>query len=150
MPIIVPGAAPVVVSIIADQRSINISWMMLECQDRHGNIAKFEVRYTSSDFGDNFSQTLNTSSGNETSLELGGLEEFTNYTIEVRAYTAVGPGPYSSPMDVLTLPDRKYIVVYEECIVCVCLCVCVCTVCVYVCVTVYVSLCMCVCHCVTI
>ena len=99
-----------VVSIVADQQSINISWRMLQCQDRHGNITTFEVRYTSSDFGDNFSQTLNTSSGNDTSIEVSGLEEFANYTIEVRAYTAVGPGPYSSPMNVLTLPNCKYIV----------------------------------------
>ena len=110
IPVLVPGAAPVV-STIPDQRSINVSWMMLECQDLHGNITMYEVRYTSSDFGDNVSQTLNTSSGNETSLEVDGLEEFANYAIEVRAYTAVGSGPYSSPMDVMTLPDCKYIFV---------------------------------------
>ena len=98
------------VSITADQRSISVSWMMLQCQDHHGNIIKHEVRYTSSDFGDSVDLTLNTSSGNETNLQLGGLEEFTNYTIEVRAYTAVGPGPYSVPINVQTLTDRKHIV----------------------------------------
>ena len=70
----------------------------------------YEVRYTSSDFGNSTDLTMNTSNGDETSLQVGGLEEFTNYTIEVRAYTAVGPGPYSAPLDVQTLPDRKYIV----------------------------------------
>ena len=87
------------------QRSINVSWMVLNCQDRHGNITMYEVRYTSSD---NVNQTLNTSSGNDTSLLVEGLEEFTNYTIEVKAYTSVGPGPYSNPMDVMTLPDSKH------------------------------------------
>ena len=94
------------VSTNATERSINVSWIM-DCQDRRGEITMYEVRYTSSDFGVNINQTLNTLNGDETSLQVDGLEEFANYTIEVRAYTAVGPGPYSRPMDVQTLPDSK-------------------------------------------
>ena len=119
------------VSTDPDQRSINVSWVMLDCQDRHGIIIMYEVRYTSSDFGDNVDLTLNTTNGNETSLIVDELEEFTNYTIQVRAYTAVGPGPYSAPMDVLTLPDRKHIVCKYQMFVCaMCMCMfvytCVC------------------------
>ena len=129
---LVPGAAPVV-STVPDQRSISVSWMMLECQDRHGNITTYEVRNTSSDFGDSVDLTLNTTNGDETSLLVDGLEEFTNYTIQVRAYTAVGPGPYSAPMDVQTLPDCKHIVCVCVCL-CVCVCVCACVrVCAYTC-----------------
>ena len=80
----------------------------------------YEIRYTGLNFGDNVNQTLNTSSGDETSMEVGGLEEFANYTIEVRAYTAVGPGPYSSPMDVMTLSDSKHFYLLYTCI-CVCM-----------------------------
>ena len=120
-PVLVPGAAPVVVSTDPDQRSINVSWIMLDCQDCHGIITMYEVRYTSSDFGDNVDLSLNTTNGSETSLIVDGLEEFANYTIEVRAYTAVGPGPYSDPVDVRTLPDRKHIVY-----VCCCLHICAC------------------------
>ena len=98
------------VSTNLDQRSINVSWVMLDCQDRRGIITMYEVRYTSSDFGNNVNLTLNTTNGDETSLIVDGLEEFTNYTIEVRAHTAVGPGPYSDPIDVRTLADRKHIV----------------------------------------
>ena len=108
-PVLVLGAAPIV-STDPDQRSINVSWMMSDCQDHCGNITMYEVRYTSSDFGDNVNLTLNTTNEDEMSLIVGGLEEFTNYTIEVRAYTAVGPGPYSDPVDVRTLPDCKHIV----------------------------------------
>ena len=103
----VPRVAPAMVSATPDQRSINVSWMMLECQDRRGNITVYEVRYIRSD---GVSQTENTTSGDDTSLLVDGLEEFTNYTIEVRAYTAVGPGPYSSPIRVMTLTDGKHIV----------------------------------------
>ena len=95
--------------------------MMLDYQDRHGIITMFEVHYTSSDFGDNVDLTLNTTNGDETSLIVDGLEEFINYAIQVTAYTAVGPGPYSAPMDVQTLPDSKHIVH-----VCLCVCTCVC------------------------
>ena len=79
---------------------------MLDCQDRHGNIIMYEVFY--SVIGDSVNLTLNTTNGDETSLLVDGLEEFTNYTIQVRAYTAVGPGPYSAPMEVQTLPDCKH------------------------------------------
>ena len=98
------------VSANPDQRSINVSWMMLECQDRRGNITMYEVRYTSTAFWDSVNRTLNTSSGDGLNLEVDGLEEFLNYTIEVRAYTAIGPGPYSDPMNVQTLPDSKFII----------------------------------------
>ena len=89
--------------------------MVLDCQYRHGNITMYEVRYNSSYFVN--IQMLYTLSGDETSLQLNGLEEFVNFTIEVRAYTAVGPGPFSSPIEVMTLQDSKHICVY------MCLCV---------------------------
>ena len=112
-----------VISTLPDQQSINVSWMMLDCQNHHGIITIYEVRYANSDFGNSTVLTLNTTNGDETSLMVVGLEEFTNYTIEVRAYTAVGPGPYSAPLDVLTLPDRKLVV----CLVFGCICTCVCS-----------------------
>ena len=92
----------------------------------------YEVRY--SIVGVIVNQTMNTTNGDETSLIVDRLEEFTNYTIEVRAYTTAGPGPYSAPMDVQTLQDCKHIVV------CVCACVSSVWLCIYVCLC---SLCVC-------
>ena len=127
--VLVPGTSPVV-STIPDHQSINVSWVMLECQDRHGNITLYGVRFSSSDFMDSVNQTFNTSSGDETSLEVTGLEEFANYTIEVRAYTAVGPGPYSNRIDVRTLPDSKCVTVYAHgMFVCMCVLIRVCALC---------------------
>ena len=99
--------ATLVVSTNPDQRSINVSWTMLECQDCHGNVTMYEVRYTSTAFGDNMNQTLNTSSGDQLSLKVDSLEEFTNYTIEVRVHSTIGPGPYTSPVNVQTKPYSK-------------------------------------------
>ena len=115
-----PIVAPEVISVIPDQRSINVSWMKLFCQDRLGYTTMYEVRY--SIFGDSVNLTLNTTYGNETSLQIDGLEEFTNYTIEVRAYTSVGPGPYSDPVNVQTLEDCKYIYCVPSVWLCICLC----------------------------
>ena len=119
-----PEVAPVVISIVPDKQSVNVSWMMLDCQDRRGIITMYEVHYISSDFGNNVDLTLNTTNGDETSLIADRLEEFTNYTIEVRAYTAAGPGPYSDPMDVQTLQDCKHNV--YVCVVYMLLCTCAC------------------------
>ena len=80
----------------------------MSCQDRRGVIIHYEVRYNTSDFNEAISLTRNTTMGDDTSLLIEDLEEFGNYTIEVRAHTTVGAGPYSSPpMDVQTLAASK-------------------------------------------
>ena len=38
---------------------------------------------------------------------LTGLEEYVEYNISVRAYTSVGPGPYSDPVTERTNSDSK-------------------------------------------
>ena len=72
----VPGVAPAMISATPDQRSINVSWMMLECQDRRGNITMYEVRYINIS-SDSINQTENTASGDDTSLLEDGSGEFT-------------------------------------------------------------------------
>ena len=46
--------------------------------------------------------TMNTSN---TSIVLGGLQEYVEYNITVRAYTSVGPGPFSPGVDNWTFED---------------------------------------------
>ena len=48
-------------------------------------------------------------SGSDLSVSLVELQEFVNYSIQVRAYTIVGPGPYSNRVIQITLDDRKFI-----------------------------------------
>jgi len=50
-------------------------------------------------------------------VELEGLEEYVEYSVRVRAYTSVGPGPFSVAMVSRTLEDGEWINV------CVCVCV---------------------------
>ena len=46
---------------------------------------------------------------NSTMAVLTGLQEYVDYSIRVRAYTGVGPGPYSDVMNVTTNEDGKNI-----------------------------------------
>ena len=73
----------------------------------NGIIINYEVQFEPLQF----SQTLTTSSVNTTNLTvlLSSLQEYVEYDISVRAYTSVGPGPYSDPVTQRTLEDRKFL-----------------------------------------
>ena len=104
--LLAPEVVPMVDTPLANTTTIYVNWTELACQHRRGVITHYEVRYNTSDFNKDRSLT-STTMGDDTSLLIENLEEFGNYTIEVRAHTAAGAGPYSSPMTVQTLPDSK-------------------------------------------
>ena len=62
--------------------------------DQNGIILLYEVQYEPlMTFGGKLmTMTMNTSN---TSIVLGGLQEYVEYNITVRAFTIVGPGPFS-------------------------------------------------------
>ncbi len=61
--------------------------------DQNGIITRYDVFYTSTfDFVDD-SVVIN--NGATLSINITGLEEFVIYNVSVRAYTSVGPGPFS-------------------------------------------------------
>ena len=66
----------------------------------NGIIINYEVQFEPLQF----SETLTTSSVNTTNLTvlLSSLQEYVEYNISVRAYTSVGPGPYSDPVTART------------------------------------------------
>ena len=69
--------------------------------DQNGIIILYEVRYEPlMTFGGQLmTMAMNTSN---TSIVLGGLQEYVEYTISVRAYTIVGPGPFSPAVNYRT------------------------------------------------
>ena len=75
---------------------IEVSWEEVPAIDQNGIITIYEVQYEPLEtFGDQIStNTINTTMLNTT---LTDLEEYVEYNITVRAYTSVGPGPYSDP-----------------------------------------------------
>ena len=69
--------------------------------DQNGIIILYEVQYEPlMTFGGQLmTMVMNTSN---TSIVLGGLQEYVEYTITVRAYTIVGPGPFSPAVNYWT------------------------------------------------
>ena len=87
---------------------LEVTWTEVPAIHRNGIITRYEILY----------EPLNTFEGligfnNVTVLHPGlidtltGLEEDVEYNVSIRAYTVVGPGPYSGPVSNRTLQDGK-------------------------------------------
>ena len=87
-----------------------VTWEEVVAVDENGIIINYEVRFEPLEF----TETLTTSSVNTTNLivVLSSLQEYVGYNISVRAYTSVGPGPYSDPVTQRTLEDRKLVCIF--------------------------------------
>ncbi len=71
---------------------IQVTWTTLPEIDRNGVITQYEVFYISTFDFVNGSITANRDTF---SVNITGLEEFVVYNVTMRAYTSVGPGPFS-------------------------------------------------------
>ena len=100
----VPATPPQNVQATATSSTeIMVTWDEVPGLDQNGIIINYEVQIEPLDFpADIFVDPLNTTS---LSIIVTGLEEYVNYNISVRAYTSVGPGPYSDPVTERTLED---------------------------------------------
>ncbi|XP_065836171.1 uncharacterized protein [Oscarella lobularis] len=78
-----------------------IRWETLSISNRKGAIIAYEVNYVGDEFDTNI-HSVNVS-GSVNSLILSGLEEYVVYDVKIRAYTSVGPGPFSA-----NLSERTY------------------------------------------
>ena len=84
-----------------------MTWEEVPAVDQNGIIVTYEVLFEPIQFSDTLmSGLINTS---ELALILAGLEEFVEYNFSVRAYTTVGPGPFSPEVTNRTLEARKSI-----------------------------------------
>ena len=86
--------------------SIMLIWEEVPAIDQNGVITQYEVEYNQSTF-DSVPATQN-KIVNSTMTVLTGLEEYVEYSIQVRAYTSVGPGPQSNVTFVTTDEDGNY------------------------------------------
>ena len=85
---------------------ILVSWDEVPAIDQNGVIILYEVRYEPLMTFDGQLMTMAMNTSN-TSIVLGGLQEYVEYNITVRAYTSVGPGPFSPGVDNRTFEDGK-------------------------------------------
>ena len=99
-----PDSAPRnVVAMNTSATSITVMWDIVPEIDQNGVITMYEVLYVPLE---TFNGTIGENTTNVTSMvmmaNLTGLEGNVNYNISVRAYTEIGPGPYSEPVTELT------------------------------------------------
>ena len=88
--------------------TIRVMWDTVPAVDQNGFIVHYDVEYTSQSNITHFQLTVSLYA------QLVGLEENAEYSIRVRAYTNVGPGPYSALVRVTTLRESKH--VYIKCL----------------------------------
>ena len=85
---------------------ILVSWDEVPPADQNGIIILYEVQYEPlMTFGGQLmTMVMNTSN---ISIVLGGLQEYVEYNISIRAYTSVGRGPFSPGVNNQTFEDGK-------------------------------------------
>ena len=113
-PFSAPASPPAnVVAMANSSTSIHLSWNEVPPIDQNGVIMAYEITYTPLE---NFTGVIGINStnvsGSDLSVSLIGLQEYVNYSIQVRAYTSEGPGPYSNPMIQLILEDSRFWNIY--------------------------------------
>ena len=102
-----PSDFPVnVTALVNSSTSIMVTWGPVPLRDQNGIITDYEVMYEPLEtFGGSISTLTVNVSGSNISVILVGLEAFVVYNISVRAYTNVGPGPYSNEIPERTTTD---------------------------------------------
>lgn len=85
---------------------ILVAWKEVSDLNQNGIIVAYELLYEPLEIygGQLQSQTINST---YLFAYLAELEEFSNYSISVRAYTSVGSGPYSERIYAKTLEDSN-------------------------------------------
>ena len=105
---LVPNAPPDNVQAFTNSSTaILVMWDTVSEIDRNGIITQYEVEFNQSTFNEISTSNLTTTNGSQLMVELEGLEEYVEYSVRVRAYTSVGPGPFSVAMVSRTLEDGE-------------------------------------------
>ena len=86
---------------------IMVTWGEVLPIDQNGIITIYEVQYEPLQFMESLS-TLVTNTTDMT-VNFTNLQEFVEYNISVRAYTAIGFGPFSTEITERTFEDGKYL-----------------------------------------
>ena len=106
LPFLAPSAPPRGLRLSAESATlIFVSWSEVPAIARNGIITGYEVLYSAQEDYHNPEPLLQ--STESLSLELSGLHEYANYSIQVKAYTEAGLGPYSDQQFIRTRTAGK-------------------------------------------
>ena len=89
----------------ASSASIAASWQLPPAYSRHGIIVGFKLFYKKKGLRSIRVETIN--GGTTFSVEINGLDKYTEYEFQVLAFTSHGDGPKSSVVVERTLKDGK-------------------------------------------
>ena len=107
-----PSSAPQALTIsVTSSRSISVSWDPVVAEDRNGIIKGYKVNYNDLPNFQMVNKFLNITKEQQNkrqTMTLDNLNEFTNYSLEVLAFTLFGDGPASAGRFVETLEDSKF------------------------------------------
>ena len=107
-----PSGAPQALTVsVTSSTSVSVSWDPVVAEDRNGIIKGYKVNYNALPNGQMVTELLNITKEQQNkrqTVTLDNLNEFTNYSIEVLAFTVFGNGPASAGQVVETLEDSKF------------------------------------------
>ena len=111
-----PSLSPqAVMATVESSRSINVSWSPVRLEDRNGIIQGYKVIYRALPNGNNETEIVNATINDQDkgqTLTLEKLNEYTNYSIRVLAFTLIGDGPLSVADVKQTQEDSKLLVTF--------------------------------------
>ncbi len=89
--------------------SAYVRWNEVQPISQNGFIIAYELKYEPLEtFGGQLvTEYTNSSDSAVLEITLTGLEEYVEYNVSLRAYTAVGSGPFSPEITLLTPEDGK-------------------------------------------
>ena len=91
----VPSAPPQMLECVGiSDTKMTVSWREVPPIHQNGIITLYEVSYTALE--DHLDPAPNHQNATDLSTNLTNLHESANYSVQVRAYTQVGAGPYSN------------------------------------------------------
>lgn len=97
---LVPSSPPQdVVLTVVSANEIKVSWNEVLPINQSGIIILYGVLYQPMEAYDRSSLVQNTTNS---SIALRGLHEYANYSVQVQAYTVIGPGPFSNQQSIRT------------------------------------------------
>ena len=104
-----PAKGPTINEITANATAFQITWTKLSEDDSNGVIVNYEVCYQlGSTVSDDCSQDMKFSVSDVSNTKITKLNPARTYTVAVRAYTNVGPGPIGTKKSETTDESRKY------------------------------------------
>ncbi|XP_078352756.1 protein sidekick-1-like [Oculina patagonica] len=88
-------------------KSISVTWNAVPADQRNGIIKGYKIIYQTLPSGSNITERINATGANEQqTTTLDQLNEFTNYSIRMLAFTSKGDGPLSAAKVVQTQEDK--------------------------------------------